>query len=89
MQRGLRERETRYSQFTIHRPCDLIFIPHLLAHAILTLDPGSPNILYGLDPATTTSQQIKTQFLDEYTFGARRGKWCDIFRTKGLSALRK
>ena len=88
MQRGSRERESRYLQFTFQRPGDLIYIPHLLAHAVLTLDTGSP-ILSGWDAATTTNQQIFIQTLDEYTFGARRGKWREIFREKGLVALRK
>ena len=44
MQRGPRERESRYLQFTLQRPGDLIYIPHLLAHAVLTLDTGSPTI---------------------------------------------
>ena len=89
MQRGPRERESRYLQFTIQRPGDLIYIPHLLAHAVLTLDTGSPTILSGWDAATTTNQQIIIQTLDEYTFGVRRGKWREIFREKGLSALRE
>ena len=84
MQRGTRERESRYLQFTLQRPGDLIYIPHLLAH-----DTGSPTILYGWDAATTANQQIIIQTLDEYTFGVRRGKWREIFRKKGLSALRE
>ena len=31
MQRGLREVETRYSEITIQRLCDLLFIPHLFS----------------------------------------------------------
>ena len=38
MQRGPRERESRYLQFTLQRPGDLIYIPHLLAQAVLNLD---------------------------------------------------
>ena len=52
-QRGPPERETRYLQYTVQRPGDLIYIPHL-AHAVLTLDTSSPTILSGLDAATTT-----------------------------------
>ena len=89
MQLGPRERESRYLQFTLHHPGDLIYIPHLLAHAVLTLDTGSPTILSGGDAATTTNQQIIIQTLDEYTFGVRRGKWPEIFREKGLVALRE
>ena len=91
MQRGLRERESRYLQFTLQRPGDLIFIyiPHLLLHAVLTLGTGLPTILSGWDAATTTNQQIIVQTLDEYTFGVRRGKWCEIFHEKSLSALRE
>ena len=84
-----RERESRYLQFTLQRPGDLIYIPHLRAHAVLTLDTGSPTILSGWDAATTTNQQIIIQTLDEYTFGVRRGKCRKTFREKGLVALRK
>ena len=89
MQRGPRERESRYLQFTLQHPVDLICIPHLLAHAVLTLDTGSPTILSRWDAATMTNQQIKIHTSDEYTFGVRRGKWREIFCTKGLSALRE
>ena len=89
MHRGPRERESLYLQFTLQRPDDLIYVPHLLAHAVLTLDTGSPTILSGWDAATTTNQPIIIQNLDEYTFGVRRGKWREIFREKGLSALRE
>ena len=89
MQRGPRERESRNLQFVLQPPGDLIYIPHLLAHAVLTLDSGSPTTLSGWDAATTTNQQIIIQTLDEYTFGVRRGKWREIFREKGLSALRE
>ena len=53
------------------------------------MDTGSPTILSGWDAATSTNQQIIIQTLDEYTFGVRRGKWREIFREKGLIALRK
>ena len=86
MQRGPRERESRYLQFTLQRPGDLIYIPHLLAHAVLTLDTGSPTILSGWDAATTTIQQNIIQTFDKDTFGLRHGKWREIFREKGLSA---
>ena len=89
MQHGPREREARYLQFTIQRPGGLIYIPHLLAHAVLTLDTGSPTILSGWDAATTSNQHVILQTLYGYTFGVRRGEWREIFRTKGLSALRE
>ena len=89
MQRGPRERKSRYLQFTLQRPGDLIYIPHLLAHAVLTLDTGSPTILSGWDAATTTNQQIIIHILDENIFGVRRAKWREISLEKGLSALRE
>ena len=89
MQRGPREREARYLQFTIQRPRDLIYIPHLPAHAVLTLDTGSPTILFGWDTAATSNQHVILETLDEYTFGVRRGKWREVFRKKGLPALRE
>ena len=68
MQRGPRERESRYLQFTLRSPGDMVYTPHLLAHAVLTLDTGSPTILCGWDAATSTNQQIIIQTLIEYTF---------------------
>ena len=88
-QRGPREREARYSQFTIQRPGDLIYIPHFLADAVLTLNTGSPTILSGWDATTTSNQHVILQRLDEYIFGVRRGKWREIFRKKDLSAQRE
>ena len=40
MQRGPRDCEACYSRFTIQRPGNLIYIPHLLAQAVLTVDTG-------------------------------------------------
>ena len=88
MQRGPREREARYLRFTIQPPGNLIYISHLLAHAVLTVDKGSSTILSGW-ATTTSNQQVVLQMLYEYTFGVRRGKWREIFRKKGLSALRE
>ena len=45
MQRGPREREARYVQLTIQSPGALSYIPHLFAHAVSTLDTGSPTVL--------------------------------------------
>ena len=87
MQRGPREWESRYLQFTLQRPGDLIYLPHFLAHAVLNLDTGSPTSLSRWDAAITTNQQNLIQTLDEYTFGVHRGKWREIFREKVLSAL--
>ena len=56
---------------------------------VLNVDTGSPTILFGWDAATTTNQQIIIQTLDEYTFGVRRGRWREVSRKKGLSALRE
>ena len=89
MQHGPRERESRYLQFTLQRPGELLYIPHLLAHAVLTSDTGSPTILSGWDVATTTNLQILIQTLVEYTLGVRRGRWREISRKKGISALRE
>ena len=82
MQRGPREREARYLQFTIQRPGSLTSSPYFPAHVVLTVDTCSPTILTGWDAATTSNQQVILQTLDEYTFGLRRGKWREIFRKK-------
>ena len=80
---------SRVIQFTLQRPGGFIYIPHLLAHSVLTLDTGSPLILSGWDAATTTNQHLIIQTLDEFTFCVRRGKWREIFRDKVLSVLRE
>ena len=87
MQRGPHEREARHLRFTIQRPGILIHVQHLLAHAVLTVDTGSPKILSGWDATTKSNQQTLLQRLYEYTFGVRRGKWREIFCKKCLSAL--
>ena len=90
MQRGPCEREERFLQFTLQRPGNLIYIPHLLAHNVSKFDTGSPKILSGWDTgATTTNQQRIIHFLDECTFGVRRPKWREFFRKKLFSALRE
>ena len=80
MQGGPREREARYLRFTIQPPGNFFYIPHLLVHAVLTVDTGSPTILSGWDAAATWNQQVVLQTLDEYTFAVRRGNWREIFR---------
>ena len=80
---------SRYLHFNLHRPGDLIYFPHPLDHAVLTLDTGSPTILSGWDAATMSNQRVILQTLDEYNFGVRRGKWREVFCKKGLSALRE
>ena len=62
MQAGSREREARCLRFTIQRPSNLIYYPHLLAHAVLTVDTGSPTIVSGWDAAITTHQINKLFF---------------------------
>ena len=89
MQRGPRQRKARYLRFILQLPGDLIYIPHPLAHAVLTLDTGSPTILSGWDAATTSNQHVILQTLDDYTFGVRRGKWREFFREESLTALRE
>ena len=88
MQRGLREGEARYLPFIVQRPGSLIYIPHLLAHAVLTVDRRAPTLLSGWDAATTSNQQIILQTLDEYTFGMRRDKWREIFLKNIISITR-
>ena len=65
MQRGAPEFEAHYVQFTIQRHGDLIYIPLPLAHAVLTLDTGLQTTLSGWDAATSTSQQMNFEILDE------------------------
>ena len=74
-QRGPLELWACFLRFTIQRPGNLIYIPHLLAYAVLTVDTRSPTILSGRDAATTSNQQVIFQTLDEYIFRVRRGKW--------------
>ena len=59
LQRCPRECESRYLQFSLQRPGDLVFIPYLLAHAVLTLDTGSTTI-FCLDGTPLLLLQIIT-----------------------------
>ena len=52
MQPSPREREARYLRFTLQRAGNLIYIPHLLAQAVLTVDTGSPTVFSGWDAST-------------------------------------
>ena len=61
MMRGPREFKDRFLQLTFRRPGNLIYIPHLLAHAVLNSDTGSPTILSGWSAATTSNQRILIQ----------------------------
>ena len=65
-QRGPREKEANYLRFTIQRPGDLIYIPSLRAHAVLTLDSDRPTILSGWDASTIVNSNVITRTLDEY-----------------------
>ena len=87
MQRGPREREARFLRFTSQRPGNLIYIPHLLDHAVLTVDTGSPTILSRWDAGTTSNQSVIFQKLDESILSVRRGKWREIFRKKRLMSI--
>ena len=88
-QRGPREREASYLRFTIQRPGDLIYIPSLRAHAVLTFDTGKPTILSGWDASTIADSSNITRTLDEYNVGVRRGTWRKILRTQVREELRK
>ena len=87
MQCGPSEREARYLRFTFQQPGKMIYNPHLLAHAVLTVDTGAPTIVSGWNAATTSIQQVILQKLDDYTFGVRRGKWREIFRKKRFTSI--
>ena len=58
MQRDPHERDAGCLQFTKQRPGVFVYNPHLLPHALLTLDSGSPTVLSEWDAATTTNQKI-------------------------------
>ena len=74
MQRGPREGEARFLQFTIQGPGDLIYFPHFFAHAVLTLYSSSATVSSSWNVATTLNQLVVFQTLNEYTFTVRRGK---------------
>ena len=88
IQRGPRAKEASYLRFTIQRPGDLIFIPSLRPHAVLTVHTGKPTILSGWDACPTADVSILKRLLDEYTLGVRRGTWRRILRSRGREELR-
>ena len=60
-QRRPREREASYLRFIIQRPGDLIYVPSLRPHAVLTLDTDKPTILSGWDASTIADSTIITR----------------------------
>ena len=77
-----------YLRFTIQRSGDLLFVPSLRPHAVLTLDTGEPTILSGWDASTIADSTIITRTLDEYDVRVRLGTWRKILRTPSRKALR-
>ena len=83
IQRGPRDKEASYLRFTVHRPGDLIYIPSLQPHAVLTIDTGKSTIFSGWDALTIVDSSILIRTLDDYTIGLRRGTWRKVLRTQG------
>ena len=82
MQRGICE-------FTLQLTGGLIYISNPFAHAVSTLDTGSPTILFGCDAATSSNQQTVIQTWDKYALGVRGGKCCEIFSKKKFISTKR
>ena len=87
IQRGPRDKEASYLRFTVQRPGDLIYIPSLRPHAVLTIDTGKPTVLSGWDASTIADSSIVIRTLDEYIIGLRRSSWRKILPTQGKDEL--
>ena len=86
MQLGLRQRGAWSFQLTNKRPGDLIYIPHLLAHAFLILDTSWPTVSSGYDAPRTTNQQTSVQALDE-SFLRGAEVWGEFFSYKRFVSI--
>ena len=87
-QKGPREREASCPKFTIQRPGDLVFVPSLRPHALLTVDTGKPTILSGWDASIIADSTIIPRTLDKYNVRVRRGMWRKISRFQVREELR-
>ena len=77
-QRGPRDKKASYLRVTVQRPADLIYIPSLRPHAVLTIDIGKPTHLPGWDASTTADFSILIRRMEEYNIGLRSGTWWKV-----------
>ena len=62
MQRAPRETGTAGIQFAVQRPGDLLYVPHLATHSVLTFDMGTTTFLAGWDCCNISIQELIVQF---------------------------
>ena len=87
VQRGPRSREATFFIFQLQRPGDLIYIPPLRTHVVLTMNSIKPTVHSGWDDIYTHDNSIIKRTLDKYVIGVRRTTWRNILREQGREEL--
>ena len=86
VQRGPRSREATLFTFHLQRPGDLIYIPPLRTHLVLTMNV-EPTFLSGWDAVYIRDNSINKRTLAEYVIGVRRTTWRNVLREQGRKEL--
>ena len=73
MQRAPREEEVAGIQFAVKRPRDLLYVPHLTTHSVLTLDLGTTTILAGWDCCNISNENLIVHLFDKFSTGRKKG----------------
>ena len=89
MQRAPREKEAAGIQFAVQRPGDLLYVPHLTAHSVLTFDLGTTTILAGWDCCNISKENLIVQLFDNFSPGGTRERWREQFRLGGFDSFKK
>ena len=87
IQRGPRSREATFFSFHLQRPGDLIYVPPLRTHLVLTMNNVKPTVLSGCDAVYTRDHFIIKRTLDENVIGVKRTTWRNILREQGREEL--
>ena len=89
MQRAPREKEAAGIQFAVQRPGDLVNVPHLTTHSVLTFDLGTTTILAGRDCCKISFENVIVQLFDIFSQGGTKERWREQFRLGGFDSFKK
>ena len=84
-----RERDSLYIQFAVQRPGDLIHVPHLTTHSVLTYDMGTTTISAGWDCCNISNEKLNVQLIDNFLPGVTKERWSAQFRLGGFDSFEK
>ena len=89
MQRALREKEAAGIPFPVQRPGDLLYVPHLTTHSVLTFDLRTTTILAGWDCCNISNENLIVQLFDNFSPGGTKERWREQFRLGGFDKFKK